>query len=49
MAVNAAADAATVPGRFGTDGLDVGVDLHEPVNHKNYTRLEPFTDQVEKV
>ena len=35
--------------RFGTDGMDVGMDLHAPVNHKDYKRPYPFTGKIEKV
>ena len=39
----------SVPGRFGTDGMDVGMDLHAPVNHKDYKRPYRFTGKIEKV
>ena len=35
--------------RFGTDGMDVGMDLHAPVNHMDYRRPYPFTGKIEKV
>jgi arylsulfatase len=39
----------TVPARFGTDGMDIGKDLHAPVNHKDYKRPYPFTGEIERV
>jgi hypothetical protein len=31
------------------EGMDVGMDLHAPVNHKDYKRPYPFTGKFEKV
>jgi hypothetical protein len=31
------------------EGMDVGMDLHAPVNHKDYKRPYPFTGKIEKV